>query len=69
MWLTFAIGIGALVVSSGLVLGYRKHLPTVATASVTAVLSAWMIVSSLVFSIPTVVTLALAGVLRSAVSR
>jgi hypothetical protein len=60
MWLTFAIGIGALVVSSGLVLGYRKHLPTVATASVTAVLSAWMIVSSLVFSIPTVVTLALA---------
>jgi hypothetical protein len=60
MWLTFAIGIGALVVSTGLAVGYRKHLPTVATAGVTAVLSGWMIVSSLVFSLPTVVNLALA---------
>ncbi len=61
MWLAFAIAIGALVVSTGLVVGYRKHLPTVATAGVTAVLSVWMIVSSLVFSLSTVVNLSLAG--------
>jgi hypothetical protein len=60
MWLTFAIGAGALFVSSGLAVGYRKHLPTAVTAGVAAVLSAWMIVSSLVFSLPTVVNLALA---------
>jgi hypothetical protein len=60
MWLTFAIGAGALFVSSGLVVGYRKHLPTAVTAGVAAVLSAWMVVSSLVFSLPTVVNLALA---------
>jgi hypothetical protein len=59
MWLTFGIGAGALLVSSGLAVYYRKHLPTVATAGIAAVLSAWMIVSSLVFSLPTVVTLAL----------
>jgi hypothetical protein len=59
MWLTFGIGAGALLVSSGLAVYYRKNLPTVATAGVAAVLSAWMIVSSLVFSLSTVVTLAL----------
>jgi hypothetical protein len=59
MWLTFGIGAGALVVSSGLALYYRKHLPTVAIAGGVAALSAWMIVSSLVFSLSTVVTLSL----------
>ena len=59
MWLTFGIGAGALLVSSGLAVYYRKHLPTVATAGIVGVLSAWMIVSSLVFSLSTVVTLAL----------
>ena len=56
MWLTLA---GALFVSSGLAIYYRKHLPTVATAGVVAVLGGWMIVSSLVFSLSTVVTLSL----------
>jgi hypothetical protein len=60
MWLTFAVGAGALLVSSGLAIYYRNHLPTVATAGAVAVLSGWMIVSSLVFSLSTVVTLALA---------
>jgi len=59
MWLTFGIGAGALLVSSGLAVYYRKHLPTVAIAGIAGVLSAWMIVSSLVFSLSTVVTLAL----------
>src|ERR1700722_5278661 len=59
MWLTFGIGAGALLISSGLAVYYRKHLPTLATAGVVAGLSAWMIVSSLVFSLSTVVTLAL----------
>jgi len=63
MWLTFAIGAGALFVSSGIAAGYRKHLPTAITAGVAAVLSAWMIVSSLVFSLSTVVNLALAEAL------
>jgi hypothetical protein len=59
MWLTFAVGAGALFVSSGLAIYYRKHLPTVATAGLAAVLGGWMIVSSLVFSLSTVVTLSL----------
>jgi hypothetical protein len=59
MWLTFAVGAGALFVSSGLAIYYRKHLPTVATAGVAAMLGGWMIVSSLVFSLSTVVTLSL----------
>jgi hypothetical protein len=63
MWLTFAISTGTLLVSLGLVAGYRKHLPTVATAAVAAVVSGWMIVSSLVFSLSTVVNFALAGAL------
>jgi hypothetical protein len=63
MWLTFAVGAGALFISSGLAIYYRKHLPTVATAGVVALLSGWMIVSSLVFSLSTVVTLSLAEAL------
>jgi hypothetical protein len=63
MWLMFGISAGTLIVSLGLVVGYRKHLPTVATAGVAAVLSGWMIVSSLVFPLSTVVNLALAGAL------
>jgi hypothetical protein len=59
MWLTFAVGAGAVFVSSGLAIYYRKHLPTAATAGVVAVLGGWMIVSSLVFSLSTVVTLSL----------
>jgi hypothetical protein len=60
-WLAFAIGIGALVVSAGVAYVYRGHLATWVTASVTAVVSAWTIVASLVFSKSTVQDLALAS--------
>jgi hypothetical protein len=61
--LAFAISIGTLVVSVGIAYGYRKHVATLVTAVVTAVVSAWTIVASLVFSQPTVQNLALAGAL------
>jgi hypothetical protein len=59
MWLTFAIGAGAVLIASGVAAYYRKHLPTAATAGAVVILGAWMIVSSLVFSLSTVVTLSL----------
>jgi drug/metabolite transporter (DMT)-like permease len=62
-WLAFAISVGTLLVSTGLAYGYRRHIPTLITAIVTAVVSAWTIVASLVFSQPTVQNLALAGAL------
>jgi hypothetical protein len=65
-WLTFGISIGTLVVSVGIAYRYRDHLPTLVTAIVTAVVSAWTIVASLVFSQPTVQNLALAGSLAIA---
>lgn len=65
-WLAFAIGTGTLIVSVGIAYRYRDHLPTLVTAIVTAVVSAWTIVASLVFSQPTVRNLALAGSLAIA---
>jgi hypothetical protein len=62
-WLAFGIGIGTLVVSVGIAYGYRDHIATLVTAMVTAVVSAWTIVASLIFSQPTVQSLALAGAL------
>jgi putative Mn2+ efflux pump MntP len=64
--LAFAISIGTLAVSAGIAYRYRNHLPTLVTAVVTAVVSAWTIVASLVFSQPTVQHLALAGSLALA---
>ena len=60
-WLAFAISIGTLVVSVGIAFGYRDHWPTLVTAIVTAVVSAWTIVASVVFSHPAVQNLALAS--------
>jgi hypothetical protein len=65
-WLAFGISIGTLVVSAGIAYRYRNHLPTLVTAVVAAVVSAWTIVASLVFSQPTVQNLALAGSLAIA---
>lgn len=61
MWLAFALAIGTLVVSAGLAVAYYRDVATLVTAVVTAVVSAWTIVASLVFSLGTVSSLALAS--------
>ena len=66
MWLAFAISIGTLVGSAGLSLAYHRSIPTLVTGLVTALVSAWTIVASLVFSEATVQNLALAGALAIA---
>jgi hypothetical protein len=65
-WLAFGISVGTLVVSVGIAYRYRDQLPTLVTAIATAVVSAWTIVASLVFSQPTIQDLALAGSLAIA---
>jgi uncharacterized membrane protein YesL len=55
------VGIGILVVSLGLAQRYAKHIPTLVTGLVTAVVSGWMIVSSQVFSLSTATDLTLAS--------
>ena len=64
--LAFAISIGTMVVSAGIAYGYRRHIATVLTASLTAVISGWTIVASLVFSPSIVQNLALASALAIA---
>lgn len=61
--LAFAIAIGTLVVSVGIAYTYRAHAATTMMAVATAILSAWTIVASLVFSVQTAQTLALAEAL------
>jgi hypothetical protein len=65
-WLAFAISIGTLVVSASLTLAYHRSIATVVTGLVTALVSAWTIVASLVFSQGTVQSLALGGALAIA---
>jgi uncharacterized membrane protein len=65
-WLAFGISVGTLAVSVALAYRYRKHVATLVTAVVTAVVSAWTIVASPVFSQPTVQNLAFAGSLAIA---
>lgn len=60
-WLAFAIGAGTLTVSVGVSYAHRKDVATLATGIVTAIVSAWTIVASLVFSQPTVQNLAFAS--------
>jgi hypothetical protein len=57
--LAFAISIGTLVVSAGIAVFDRRYVPSLVTALVVAVISAWTIVASLIFSQPTVQNLAL----------
>jgi hypothetical protein len=59
--LAFAIGIGTLIVSAAVSYRYRKDVATLSTGLVTAIVSGWTIVESLVFSLPTVQNLALAS--------
>jgi len=60
-WLAFAIGLGTLAASAGVSYRYRRHIPTLVTATTTALVSLWTVVASLVFSEPTVQNLALAS--------
>ena len=57
--LAFAISIGTLVVSAGIAVFDRRYVPSLVTALVVAIISAWTIVASLIFSQSTVQNLAL----------
>ena len=57
--LAFAISIGTLVVSTGIAILDRKYIPSLITALPAALISAWTIVASLIFSQTTVQNLAL----------
>jgi uncharacterized membrane protein len=59
--LALGVSIGMLVVSLGIGYGYRNHIATVVPALAAAIVSAWMIVASQVFSQATVQHLTLAG--------
>jgi hypothetical protein len=61
MWLAFAIGLGALIVSGSVSLSYRSHVATLLTGITAAGVSAWTVVASVVFSETTVQSLALAS--------
>jgi hypothetical protein len=58
-WLAFAIAIGTLVVSAGVAYYNRAYVPSLSTALLIVVISAWTIVASRVFSPATVQHLAL----------
>lgn len=60
-WLAFGVGIGTLAASIGLCARYCRHLPTVIHAVLSAIVSAWTVVASLIFAPTTVQPLALAG--------
>lgn len=60
-WLAFSIGFGTLIVSGSVALSYRRHIPTALTGLATALVSAWTVVASLIFSEATVQNLALAS--------
>ena len=57
--LAFAISIGTLVVSTGIAVFDRRYVPSLVTAVLVAVISAWTIVASLIFSQSTAQNLAL----------
>jgi FtsH-binding integral membrane protein len=57
--LAFAISVGTLVVSAGVAYHDRNSTPSLVTALVIGVISAWTIVASLIFSQSTVQNLAL----------
>ena len=60
-WLTFGIAVGALVLTLGITVGLRRHLPSAILGGFGAVVSAWTIVASLVFGLPTVMWLGFAA--------
>ena len=60
-WLAFAIAVGTLVVSARIAYYERASVPSLYTALLIVLISAWTIVASLVFSEATVQNLALAS--------
>ena len=64
--LALGVGIGMLLVSLGIAAGYRSHIATLVPALAAAVVSAWTIVASAVFSEATVQNLTLASALAVA---
>ena len=60
-WLTFGIAVGALVLTLGITVGLRRHLPSAILGGFGAIVSAWTIVASLVFGLPTVMWLGFAA--------
>ena len=60
-WLAFAIGFGTLIVSGSISFSYREHIPAVLIGLATALVSAWTVVASVVFSEASVQKLALAS--------
>ncbi|MGH2833934.1 MAG: hypothetical protein ACRDK2_14255 [Solirubrobacteraceae bacterium] len=61
--LALGVGIGMLVVSLGIAIRYRRHIPSLASGLLAAVVSGWMIVASQVFSLSTVQNLTFAEAL------
>jgi uncharacterized membrane protein len=64
--LALGVGIGMLVVSLAVAARYRRHLPSLVGGIALAVVSAWMIVASQVFSLETVQNLTFAAALAIA---
>jgi hypothetical protein len=61
--LAFGVGIGMLVVSLAIAGAYRRHVPSLVSGAVVAVISAWMVVASQVFSLGLVQNLTFADAL------
>ena len=59
--LAFSIGFGTLIVSGSVSFSYREHPAAVLTGLATALVSAWTVVASVVFSEASVQNLALAS--------
>jgi hypothetical protein len=59
--LALGVGVGALVVSLFVAYRYRAHVPSLVTGVASAIVSAWTIVASQVFSLPEVQNLTLAS--------
>jgi hypothetical protein len=60
---SLGVGIGMLAVSLWIAFRYRRHVPSLVVGLAAAVVSAWMIVSSQVFSLPVVQDLTFAEAL------
>ena len=60
-WLTFGIAVASLVLTLGIAVGLRRHLPSTILGVAGATVSAWTIVASLVFGLSTVMWLGFAA--------
>ena len=60
-WLTFGIAVASLVLTLGIAVGARRHLPSAILGGFGSIVSAWTIVASLVFGLSTVMWLGFAA--------